>query len=286
MKILIADDSRVMRQIVTRTLRQAGYTGHTIIEAADGAAALDAVRAEGPDLVLSDWNMPGVSGIELLQRLRGAGNQVTFGFVTSERSLEMRERAHAAGAEFVIGKPFTADDFRDVLSPVLPATPPAPIETTLPTNKAVRDLFETLLGRDVTVVPCAPVEIGPADPTHMAAYVDDAMRMAAAAVSDLPLAIRCASALALMPRPDAAAVQAARQLTDDARSTMDEVLNIVATLFNLPGAPHVRLDRTYPPGGAVPTDVTSAARTLGRRLDLSVDIAGYGAGRLSLVLAT
>ncbi len=119
MKILIADDSRVMRQIVTRTLRQAGYDGHSIVEAADGAEAFDLVQKESPDLVLSDWNMPNMSGIQLLGALRGAGLDVPFGFVTSEGSQEMRDKAEAAGALFLIAKPFTADTFRDALDPIL-----------------------------------------------------------------------------------------------------------------------------------------------------------------------
>jgi two-component system chemotaxis response regulator CheY len=119
MKILIADDSRVMRAIVTRTLRQAGYAGHDLVEAGDGAEALALVRSEGPDLVLSDWNMPQMTGIELLQALRAGGTDVPFGFVTSEGSQEMRDRASAAGALFLIAKPFTAETFRDALDPVL-----------------------------------------------------------------------------------------------------------------------------------------------------------------------
>jgi two-component system chemotaxis response regulator CheY len=119
MKILIADDSKVMRQIVTRTLRQAGFSGHDIVEATDGAEAFDVVQSDAPDLVLSDWNMPNMSGIELLQKLRGSGSAVPFGFVTSEGSPEMRERAEKAGALFLIAKPFTAEAFSEVLSPVL-----------------------------------------------------------------------------------------------------------------------------------------------------------------------
>ena len=67
MKILVADDSRVMRQIVIRTLRQAGFSGHDLIEAEDGQDAFEKVQSESPDLVLSDWNMPRMTGIELLQ---------------------------------------------------------------------------------------------------------------------------------------------------------------------------------------------------------------------------
>jgi two-component system chemotaxis response regulator CheY len=114
-KILVADDSRVMRQIVIRTLRQAGYDDHDIVEAEDGRDALDKVSAEQPDLVLSDWNMPNMTGIECLQALRAAGSTVPFGFVTSEGSAEMRERAADAGALFVIAKPFNEETFKDAL---------------------------------------------------------------------------------------------------------------------------------------------------------------------------
>ena len=119
MRILIVDDSRVMRNIVTRTLRQAGYGDHELSEASDGRQALEAILASQPDLVLSDWNMPEMDGLELLQALRTAGVNVTFGFVTTEGSPQMRERAADAGAAFLIAKPFTADTFREFLEPVL-----------------------------------------------------------------------------------------------------------------------------------------------------------------------
>jgi two-component system chemotaxis response regulator CheY len=117
-RVLIADDSRVMRQIVIRTLRQAGYDWD-VREAADGAEALEAIRADEPDVVLSDWNMPNMTGIELLRALRAEGLGTPFGFVTSEGSEEMRTQADEAGALFLIAKPFTADTFREAIDPVL-----------------------------------------------------------------------------------------------------------------------------------------------------------------------
>jgi two-component system chemotaxis response regulator CheY len=120
MKVLVADDSRVMRQIVIRTLRQAGYDWWDIIEATDGVEALDVVAAD-PELalVLSDWNMPNMTGIELLRAMRQQGSDLPFGFVTSEGSTEMREQAEAAGALFLIAKPFSAEVFRDTIDPFL-----------------------------------------------------------------------------------------------------------------------------------------------------------------------
>lgn len=119
MKILVADDSRVMRQIVIRTLRQAGYSGHEVIEAENGREGLEMVHAQSPDLVLSDWNMPEMTGIDFLAALRSAGSTVPFGFVTSEGSSDMRARAEAGGALFLIAKPFTPEAFDEALAPVL-----------------------------------------------------------------------------------------------------------------------------------------------------------------------
>ncbi|MEM9194326.1 MAG: response regulator [Myxococcota bacterium] len=119
MKILIVDDSKVMRKIVQRTLRQAGFGGHTISEAANGVEAFDAISADKPDLVLSDWNMPEMTGIELLRKLKSEGVDVRFGFVTSEGTPDMRATAAEEGAMFLIAKPFTADSFQENLTPVL-----------------------------------------------------------------------------------------------------------------------------------------------------------------------
>jgi CheY-like chemotaxis protein len=119
MKALVVDDSRVMRQIVIRTLRQAGYDWVDVVQAENGVEGFDSVKAENPDIVLSDWNMPEATGIELLQNLRGSGLDVPFGFVTSEGSEEMREKAAAAGALFLIAKPFTPEAFAEALKPVL-----------------------------------------------------------------------------------------------------------------------------------------------------------------------
>ncbi|MGE0801454.1 MAG: response regulator [Lautropia sp.] len=119
MKILVVDDSAAMRMIVIRTLRKAGFKDHAFIEAADGALALESIQANAPDLVMSDWNMPNMTGIELLRKLRADANPIQFGFVTSEYTDEMRALAKEAGAMFLIAKPFNEDSFRDALDPIL-----------------------------------------------------------------------------------------------------------------------------------------------------------------------
>jgi len=118
-KIVVADDSKAMRMIVLRTLRQAGFGGHEVIEAGNGREALELVSRHGPDLILCDWNMPELTGMQLLTVLRARGVSTPFCFVTSEGSQEMREQAGSAGALGLIAKPFTAEVFSEVLSPVV-----------------------------------------------------------------------------------------------------------------------------------------------------------------------
>lgn len=119
MDLLVVDDSKAMRMIVKRTLRQAGYGDANVKEAANGREALDMMGGWTPDLVLCDWNMPEMTGIELLEELRKQGNGVKFGFVTSEGTPEMRDTASKAGALFLIHKPFTPETFKEKLGKVL-----------------------------------------------------------------------------------------------------------------------------------------------------------------------
>ena len=113
------DDSRVMRQLVTRTLRQAGFTGHQFIEAGDGVEGLTAIASHAPDLVLADWDLPELNGIDMLTALRGRGDDIPFGFVTSNSSPEVMSQAEAAGALCVLRKPVTAERLRERLEAVL-----------------------------------------------------------------------------------------------------------------------------------------------------------------------
>lgn len=119
MQVLIVDDSKAMRMIVRRTLRQAGFDDWTSAEAANGNEAFQSVQDNMPDLILCDWNMPEMNGLQLLEKLKDAGHSVKFGFVTSESTPEMSQAAAQAGALFLITKPFTPEQFQKTLGPIL-----------------------------------------------------------------------------------------------------------------------------------------------------------------------
>ncbi len=112
MNVLIVDDSKAMRMIVTRTLRQMSITVSSITEAADGSEALPIAKAGKFDLIICDWNMPIMNGIDFLREIRKAGVRTRFGFCTSEATPDMRALGMQAGAQFFVTKPFTADTFQ------------------------------------------------------------------------------------------------------------------------------------------------------------------------------
>lgn len=106
-KILVVDDSRTVRQQVSMVLGESGYT---VIEAGDGEAGARLIERDGDlSLVISDINMPGMSGLEMLQRVRSGGAQLPIVLLTTEGSPEILRRAKSLGATAWIVKPFNAD---------------------------------------------------------------------------------------------------------------------------------------------------------------------------------
>lgn len=119
MHVMVVDDSAAMRMMVKRVLRMAGFDGLQFSEAEDGAVALGKVRENQPDVILSDWNMPNMDGMQLLQSLVSEGINPVFGFVTTEATTAMRDKALEAGAKFLISKPFTTEAFETALGGIL-----------------------------------------------------------------------------------------------------------------------------------------------------------------------
>ena len=120
MKVLIVDDSNAMRMIVKRTLREAGF-GHLDVEqAGDGNQALDCIHKAAPDLILSDWNMPNMQGIDLLKacKAEAALKDTPFMLVTAEGEQKQIVEAAKAGVSDYVVKPFNAQTLKEKLQKV------------------------------------------------------------------------------------------------------------------------------------------------------------------------
>jgi hypothetical protein len=154
----------------------------------------------------------------------------------------------------------------------------------LPGPKEVRDLLVDLLDKPVTLSTTAPFAPGPANPASVAVYVDDALQVRAVVALDLALSAYAGAAIGLVPVTSAEEERAAGAVSEGLRDNLYEVLNIAASLFNVAGAPHVRLYDLHAAGAPLPPAVLVQCLTLGRREDLTVEIGGYGSGVLSMVL--
>lgn len=120
MRILIIDDSAMMRKIIRRSLDQGGIAYTDVIEAKNGSGGLTSILGCAPDLVLCDLHMPDMDGMTLLNRVRESGNDVPFGIITSDHTEDVRAAAAKAGAGFLLTKPFTPDQLKGHIAELVP----------------------------------------------------------------------------------------------------------------------------------------------------------------------
>jgi two-component system chemotaxis response regulator CheY len=122
MNVLIVDDYKTMLRVVRNLLAQIGFKN--VDEATDGGAALEALRQKTYGLVISDWNMEPMSGLELLKNVRtgdSASAKVPFIMVTAENKIENVIAAKQAGVNNYIVKPFSAETLKTKMVAVLGA---------------------------------------------------------------------------------------------------------------------------------------------------------------------
>jgi len=154
----------------------------------------------------------------------------------------------------------------------------------LPAAKDVRDMLSGLVGKEVSVSPGAPVTPEPNRPVTVAIYTAPDMSVNALCLMDLGASAYTAAALALLPPGGAQdAVEEDKELSPMLLEALHEVVNVLSALFNTPGAPHSKLNKLVPDGDEVPGDIAGMLAGF-NRLDLAIEVPGYGKGALSLVL--
>lgn len=155
----------------------------------------------------------------------------------------------------------------------------------VPTLKAVRDLLGDLTGKDVELSGGAdPVPVGGTSGSVVGLYVDAELKSRALIAFDLPLAAWTGAALGLVPPGAAQDAVAEGELPESLLENCGEVLNIMASLFNLPKAPHLKLYSIFS-GEQVRPDVRELAVRSAPRDDIRIEVARYGTGHMSVVIA-
>lgn len=116
LRAMVVDDSRAMRMCLAKTLAESGFT---VLQAANGKQALETLtrEGEGVQLVLVDWNMPEMDGLQFVKNVRAqsAYSDMRLIMVTTETEMEQMSKALEAGADEYLMKPFTAEAIQDKL---------------------------------------------------------------------------------------------------------------------------------------------------------------------------
>lgn len=158
-------------------------------------------------------------------------------------------------------------------------------QTPLPSAKEVREHWEGLIGRDVDVATGGPM----VDPVLnggalVGVFVDKMLKLSALVLFDLPLAAHLGAAIALVPAATSRLAAEEEQLPPALAENAGEILNVTAALFNVGDAPHLKLDQWYAPREPLPADVAQWVLAYVRRLDLEVEVSGYGKGTASVLV--
>ena len=119
LKILIVDDFATMRKVIRNLLKQGGF--ENVVEAEDGVAALKVLKSQPVDFIISDWNMPNMSGLELLKAVRSDDElkALPFLMVTAEALKDNVVAAVKAGVSNYIVKPFTAEVLNEKIEKIV-----------------------------------------------------------------------------------------------------------------------------------------------------------------------
>ncbi|HDD44481.1 MAG TPA: response regulator [Candidatus Desulfofervidus auxilii] len=117
MNILIVDDSATMRKIILRTIRQSGYAVDDVLEAGNGKEALEVVKNNKVDLILTDINMPEMDGLELIEVLRASPETQNMPIlvISTEGAEDIIEKAKILGVKGFVRKPFTPEKIGEAL---------------------------------------------------------------------------------------------------------------------------------------------------------------------------
>ena len=290
--ILVVDDSRAMRMLMGHYLRQLGYGTSAILEAPDGARALEMVRMHGPTLVLSDLYMPGMDGLELWRRIKAdPALDPRFGLVTCAADKPTRMLAADAGVHFMLTKPFSEDRLEDCLRQAFSRRAAnlrtGPVHVAVPEDASVfsiRLLVQKLIRTRNKVEP-APhlLELDSLQRPVVARYVLDDASTCGYAYMEMGTAVRMAGALTMLPHSVIREELMNPSPDGILESNLHELFSILSQLFNRGGRVRARLDRSWRDRDPLPPELFGVIDDPCWRADARVSIAGYGGGAVTII---
>jgi CheY-like chemotaxis protein len=285
-KILIVDDSRAMQAIVRRAVIETGIDALDIQTASSGHDALNQVQSFKPDVVLTDWHMPGMTGLQMVQTMRQMGLRDTYvGFVTTETQNDRVQEALNNGANFVLNKPFKDEELREKLGAIankISAKPiifkPITLEgLTTVVRETLKEVPFRLVEKELTSADLSKENM-------LALYRSEITKaLTAVAVLDLPaLTMMGAGALGMQPA-DVKPLLETESPTEEIQTQAADFLGRAATAM-----------RAEKPGELSMLKQSLVSKDFAKLQELlrhnrgqayfKLDIPGYGSGRMGFLL--
>lgn len=286
MKILIVDDSRAMQAIVRRAVIETGIDALDIQTASSGHDALNQVQSFKPDVVLTDWHMPGMTGLQMVQTMRQMGLRDTYvGFVTTETQNDRVQEALNNGANFVLNKPFKDEELREKLGAIANKISSKPIifkpitleGLTAVVRETLKEVPFRLVEKELTSADLSKENL-------LALYRSEITKaLTAVAVLDLPaLTMMGAGALGMQPA-DVKPMLETESPTEDIQNQAADFLGRAATAM-----------RAEKPGELSMLKQSLVSKDFAKLQELlrhnrgqayfKLDIPGYGSGRMGFLL--
>lgn len=315
-RIMVVDDSRAIQAIISRVIEECGYPAVDVRRANDGEEALGLLPDFTPQLLITDWHMPRVSGLELLQTLRQLGQtQVKVGFVTTECTPSLLEQARTNGAVFIVNKPFEDGELIDQIRIALPgagaarprksmaarpdaaaqeaataaaatpaAVPDAAQDYPLRIDHAQGLIEHTLGNQPFTLLRHAPMEVAQLGPNNLLGlYTAPGKPAVAVAVFDAHTVCLIGGAAARLSAAELTAAQLAAEPTEVMVAQATTFMRAAGMMLLAGGSPDgCTLTRTMQVPAAFPKLEEVLARTK-ERVDFQITLPGIGEGRLAFI---
>jgi len=303
-RFMVVDDSRAIQAIISRVIEDCGYPAIDVRRANDGEEALGLLPNFTPQLLITDWHMPRVSGLELLQTLRQLGQtQVKVGFVTTESTPSMLEQARTNGAVFIVNKPFRDGELIEQIRNVLPHAGSAPVRRSAAAAAApvpaaaaeaadfplsldhAQGLIEHTLGNQAfSLQRHAPMEVTKLGPNNLLGlYSAPGKPAAAVAVFDAHSICLIGGAAARLPIADITAAQLSADPGEVMVAQATTFMRAAGMMLQAGGSPDgCTLMRTMKVPAAFPKLEEVLARTR-ERVDFQIALPGIGEGRVTFI---
>jgi response regulator of citrate/malate metabolism len=307
-KILIVDDSLAVQAIVRRGILALGYDNIEIKKADNGLLALDIVRVWDPDIVLSDWHMPEMTGIELLKAINTEMLSIDFGLITTETSQVRIQEALDLGARFVVQKPFDFSRLHEAVIPLLQGSTDAknalaksqeseqsqeeetlenPIQFQLPTMKDLSDFGDKVSNRPLSYRELIGDEFKPAMPYLLGLYEDTSNNVVkAVALMDVNAACAFAACTGLFTDEEVLACKADKVLKKQFIANVEYMYSRISKqVIDLTTGNNLQLRSV----NVIGSNTKGIDQLLGSRQKVStkveVNCPGIGTGQLAMISA-